>query len=350
MPTYQCSCGARYRFADEYAGQRSRCKRCGQVFALEASDGGIADPSAVPIQGKAFGESGLDRPVEPLPVSPPGVEPSAVGTFTVPPVIIEPPEREKTYWMDLLDTFCFLSKLDNVLRFFVMWFWVCLYVGLTAILPFGAYGWYVFGVIGLVIVYGAYCAFRFGVIEEAASGSDELPEIVPSTDLWDSTAAPFFNWMGSWLVVLSPAIAYVIIRAVSGSPITFLGGVSGSEGLGVFLEAAMAAKEYVLLGLLVLGFLAWPMIVLCVALGGFSCLGRIDLAIETALKTLSMYLLTALIASAQLIIYWPEMSFGAGFIRLILFVGVGLWLEIIALRAVGLYYHHFKDKFAWSWE
>ena len=33
----------------------------------------------------------------------------------------------------------------------------------------------------------------------------------------------------------------------------------------------------------------------------------------------------------------------------VLATGVGLYFEIVALRAIGLYYHHYKDRFAWSW-
>ena len=33
----------------------------------------------------------------------------------------------------------------------------------------------------------------------------------------------------------------------------------------------------------------------------------------------------------------------------ILGVGVMLYLEIIAMRAIGLYYFHFKRSFGWDW-
>jgi hypothetical protein len=29
--------------------------------------------------------------------------------------------------------------------------------------------------------------------------------------------------------------------------------------------------------------------------------------------------------------------------------GIGLYLDIVLVRLVGLYYHHFKSRFAWSW-
>ena len=28
---------------------------------------------------------------------------------------------------------------------------------------------------------------------------------------------------------------------------------------------------------------------------------------------------------------------------------VEVYVQIVAMRAIGLYYHHFKQRFAWSW-
>ena len=41
----------------------------------------------------------------------------------------------------------------------------------------------------------------------------------------------------------------------------------------------------------------------------------------------------------------------AGGALILSFIGTGIavYFEIVAMQVIGLYYHHFKDRFAWSW-
>ena len=39
----------------------------------------------------------------------------------------------------------------------------------------------------------------------------------------------------------------------------------------------------------------------------------------------------------------------SGGIASLLVVGISLYFEIVAMRVIGLYYHHFKHRFAWDW-
>jgi len=36
--------------------------------------------------------------------------------------------------------------------------------------------------------------------------------------------------------------------------------------------------------------------------------------------------------------------------RFVISIGVTVYFDIVLMRLIGLYYHHFKDRFAWSWE
>jgi hypothetical protein len=42
-------------------------------------------------------------------------------------------------------------------------------------------------------------------------------------------------------------------------------------------------------------------------------------------------------------------AFGGYLAAYALSVGITLYCNIVMLRAIGLYYHHFKHKFAWDW-
>ena len=93
------------------------------------------------------------------------------------------------------------------------------------------------------------------------------------------------------------------------------------------------------------------MTALCVAMGGFSTLARYDLLVVTVLKSLPVYVLTA---GAVFVALSRNYLLAAvvdvlGILGGAVLIAIGLYLEIVAMRMIGLYYHHFKHRFAWSW-
>jgi hypothetical protein len=123
-----------------------------------------------------------------------------------------------------------------------------------------------------------------------------------------------------------------------------------SDGAAAAVSMGLLAKAGVLAVLLLLGLFLWPMTVLCFALGGVSCLGRLDLLVVTIAKTLPVYLLTVLLVNGvDLIVtfFTPDGPFsGPTFLHRV----VQVYADIFAMRVIGLYYAHFKRRFAWSWE
>jgi hypothetical protein len=87
-----------------------------------------------------------------------------------------------------------------------------------------------------------------------------------------------------------------------------------------------------------------------VAIGGFATLRRVDLIFATMIKTFPIYLLTVAIVFGTAFIVPALEDLPGGLIGRVLVIGISLYGEIIALRAIGLYYHHFKHRFAWSWD
>jgi len=119
--------------------------------------------------------------------------------------------------------------------------------------------------------------------------------------------------------------------------------------------------------LVALGLFVWPFVVLCVALGGLGTVFRFDLMLVTISRSLGAYSITvALIwcsfflehtlstltfgkAAAAAVTGTPTVAFGATLAGRICVLTIGIYFDIVLMRLIGLYYHHFKQKFAWDW-
>ena len=100
--------------------------------------------------------------------------------------------------------------------------------------------------------------------------------------------------------------------------------------------------------LLLLPLLLWPMMVLVVAVGGIRCLVRFDLMFVTIFKTFPVYALVAVLTLIGVV--GPGLlPLGEGMGVAVALMVVEVYANIFVMRAIGLYYHHFKGRFAWSW-
>jgi len=250
----------------------------------------------------------------------------------------------KGYAGNLAASFLFPTSLNNLIISLIMWILLCL---LQFILPHGG----ILGWLGSLVVLGYYCAFRLNVIAKAASGDDDLPEISLAEGAMEDIVIPLYKWIGSWAVALGPAAVYLIVIAAGGVNVPsvedmLLGGISGllqqaSGELAVFVVLVFA------------GLFLWPIIVLCVELGGFSSLVRPDLILVTIIRTLPAYALTvAMVFGATILIAFLDKFFAGAkemALKPLLILTMGFYLEVVTMRFIGLYYHHFKQRFAWDW-
>lgn len=336
MAKYQCVCGAKYRFADSAVGKKAKCKRCGAVFTLEADDGPIPiadDPPDVSDSPSS------DRPR----VSGPSPFPSS-------PPIVDSPTPARGYGDSILWTIFFPSSIRNLLTFVAIW------IGLAVGWMMPCFAW--------VLVAFWYAAFQFAVIESAAAGDKSLPEIGFSRDDLFDAFIDALRWVGSWGIALAPAIVYFLVEIGSGAggarqTVTALAG-----GIAGLLPGSGADPIFVTL--LAAGLFMWPIIVLVITLGGFECLFRVDLLFITIARPFLAYLVTLVLvfgATAVEEVLRKAVSTGAatgtgggigtaigGYLAAYaLSVGISLYCNIVMLRAIGLYYHHFKHKFEWDW-
>ena len=100
------------------------------------------------------------------------------------------------------------------------------------------------------------------------------------------------------------------------------------------------------------------MVLLVTAIGGlFACL-RIDLIAVTIGRSFIPYLAVCLLFGATVGLKWyaDELAgriTGGGvqgfWVTAVLTGLLQAYFSIVSMRIVGLYYHHFKERFAWSW-
>ncbi|MEK6674871.1 MAG: hypothetical protein AABZ47_04355 [Planctomycetota bacterium] len=266
--------------------------------------------------------------------------------------------RRFGYVEDIMLSFLFFSSPGNIITFVITWLLISFG---QVILTFG-----VLGMVGKLIIFGWYTAFRLNCIVDAAAGEEDLPTISMENGWVEDIIIPVGHWIGSWLAAFSPALLYLMFKLSTTS----------MDSLGVLkllfggLPGWMGAAEgdlSVLRILIIVGLFLWPIIVLCVSLGGFPTLARIDLIVKTLFNTIHAYVATVIVVfGAFFLDLWlsgilankmiaPQAGAGTssllGAIALwvVVVTAVEVYFEVIAMRAIGLYYHHFKKRFAWSW-
>ncbi len=186
---------------------------------------------------------------------------------------------------------------------------------------------------------GAYTwAFLLSIIRETASGEDELATVW-FNDVIDDVLLPLLHFAGSWVFVLIPAGVWAL----------------GSWMVWNEVNWAVAA------GLAVAGLFFWPAVVLAVSIGGtFRGLWP-HLVIGTVLASPPAYLAlwAALIASVCLGAIPSSTTFTTLAARLpaqgllgleAIRIALNIYCFIVAMRAIGLYYRHFRARIPWAGE
>ncbi|WP_339687876.1 hypothetical protein [Gimesia maris] len=329
-------CGKNYKVQDEAAGKKLRCKECGETIKipeLEAEFGDGDDFSK--LLDDAVEEEAKARTIR-RPVRKPMVKAEKYDGDEDGPVTAK---KENNYTQDLVQTFLFLLDPGNLFTFVL----ICMLLfAKDIILPFAA----ILGLIGQLIILGWYSNYRFSVIYESATGRKELPELSPEEGFF----FPMLQWIATWFMVHFPAMLF-LAYAVNFEGFLllkiFMIGVD-HEALTDLLTGGQIA---ILISLYSAGLFFWPILALCVAVGGFETVLRIDLMLLTILKSFAAYFFTAGAMFVSTVVYFFTAYISAqhGIVVVIFMIPVLLYLEIVALRMIGLYYHHFKKQFAWHW-
>jgi len=324
--TWTCQCGARYRFSTKAAGLKIRCRKCGRKSRL---------PDTGPLPFKE----------ETPPSAPPIQFPSERD------VIIEeaepegPVTRRTTFWGDILSGFIFFIEPTNLSALFVCWFATLITIGLlhAGSQPFAATGVVVvfvgFMFVG-ILSFGWLCSYYMRIVLEVAGDEDELPGTL-SEGWWDATFRPLIVFVATWACLLCPAIVLIWLRNNMNLNVPIL-----------WIQAV-----------LVLAVVMWPMAALCVSIGGVSVFARADLMLYSVARTILPYTVVWILllitgVGAYYLVYLISAGVGGGrpllsrhpLATVALLSLILTYSAIVAMRVIGLYYRHFKHRFAWSWE
>jgi hypothetical protein len=374
MPRIRCpQCGARYNVGDSASGKRTTCKGCGQRFRIPEFPkpaSGFADDTLTlaPLDDSfaalEHGEKVDAKPPPPPVVSAAEAEASAISLAADSAAAYAPAEAGDeplpagtygAYFRDLRHSLAFPTRVGDLVTFLILW----AIVG-TALCLLPAMGCLGF-LVGLIVI-GWYVAYQLNVAAGAAGGEEDLPDMALTGGWLDDIIYPFLKMLATYLVVYVPLLAYLI---ATGLIAKFTTAAPGMDFFALLQSTLGAKEEAIAIGMVLLGYFFWPILVLVVACGSVPAMFRIDLIATTIVRTLPAYamcvalvyaawfaplVLDALRATEPDPLARPSMTdaFAGRLVDAALF-GIDLYLMIFAMRAIGLYYHHFKSRFAWSW-
>ncbi|MBN2560041.1 MAG: hypothetical protein JXQ75_03830 [Phycisphaerae bacterium] len=203
----------------------------------------------------------------------------------------------------------------------------CLFIapGLTAMLILCGYVW------------GAYLS----ALRATASGTADMPGIKFADGVYEDAIKPFFKYLGAYAVAFAPVVALAIGFACNWLP---------------------PSLSWLLLIWILAGLFFVPMSLVLFALDAMGMLARLDLIFLTIIRTflpyLSIWLMFILVGLASFIPLagYILMNLGiqatlpeipeVGLIGTLLFEVLDVYVTLVAMRIIGLYYLHFKKRFA----
>lgn len=368
MPIHHCTCGAKYRLPDEAVGKRARCKKCGQAFVVGNDEASMTAPLA-PENQDLFAEiAAAAAKVKPIPKPRPQPAPAEPTVRAVEFAVRTPLPAGRAvggfggFINGIVHSMQFLFRPGDIIIFVFLWIILAFaYV----VLPFAG----CLGQIGMLIILGWYSTFRFDVVLDSAGGKEDLPSLSWTDGAFEDVVAPFYRWIASWGLVLIPAFLYLGITWMRSPPDPQMFAGASIAGLSSLMQQFGELKVFA--ALLFAGFAMWPIVILCIAMGGFSTLLRPDLILLTVLKSLPGYLVCVLVMAGFHLTMetlneqlggsvMNKVNRGQGFTLSRLLAGGAIWIalsqglrlffDIVSLRAIGLYYRNFKHQFAWEWE
>lgn len=393
MPEIACpGCKARYRVRESAAGKRTTCKKCGRQFRVPAAAVSVPKktatthpavdaPPATPdseswladVEALADGHA-----IEPPPsVAPktkaagPAQRAAAFGhAGSAPGAAHTTPARVGAhgggaygrYLSAVGRSFLFLAKPMNILTFIGVWIVLAIGEVMKTAMAMAPLLTVPFLGFGAFIVAGWYMAFQINLVVAAAGEDERLPRMGAEDGVMGGVVFPFFQMLTARVFAFLPAGVYLVI-------VLLRVGAAAANNKGAVIAGASpvpaASTIAVLVVLTLAGYFVWPMLVLVVSCGGaISSMFRLDLLIATIVKSFPAYLLTVLAVNftnglkivltgivlagmsdkTNLMDDWTSVL-----VLPALFVGIGLFFDIIAMRSIGYYYCCFKHRFAWDW-
>ncbi len=359
MASFTCpGCGTRYNLPHGAGGKKVRCNKCGAIARVPEDEFQLLpDDGPIPIADGSndfFAEAAAAAAGPTIPVAPP--EPPSPGAMEDADAYVRAghvPDRRgagHTFWGDVGWSFLIITQPSNMIVFVIVW--------VLNIIWF-VVGWApCIGTLARLIVFGWIWAFYFKCVAETAAGDDDLPTLKLTEGVWDDIVLPIIKIVAATVLTVGPSIIYLIVAGAvfGGGALAGLGTLTAGNAGAV--AAAIAVPFF---GLLIAGVFLWPITILVLALGNVVDTFRLDLLVRTVIRSFLPYLAVCLLVAAAIGLQWSVVvvlagGLGLGTIQIgpmaatVLGLGVTAYSWIVVMRIIGLYYRHFKRRFAWEWE
>jgi hypothetical protein len=267
----------------------------------------------------------------------------------------------RSFWSDVAWSFVFINQPSNAITFVFVWL---LYVAaescsvVTGFSPLLSR----FGCLALVFwlaLTGWIYSFLLNCIVDVACGEDDLPTLRFTEGLLDDMVYPLFKFVGAWFVVLLPALIYTMV-ALGCAPAQLRADIRAAGSAGELFDV-LGPWAPPLVALAGLAVFFWPITVLVVAMSRLADVFRIDLILRTVGRTFLPYLATCLLVGVAFGLEVGALralsrpagggTTGANVALIVVLAnGAIAYFDVVAMRIIGLYYRHFSNRFAWSWE
>lgn len=402
----KCKCGKALKISSKLAGKKLTCPACSRPFRIPAEkfkaaeaaaklktaakrapaqpkpppapieldiqptplDQGLQNLDADPPTAPEFAHSGVlddlapdvlqaaGAPAPPVavpveletPMTAYAPEPSKRGSYAenLSAGAIQGPRR--SFWRDTFTAFIYpVMNRANAVTFGVITFFVLLPGILTGILPFLTAHIGVLAAPVVVLAMFVSCLIFFwilalylSVVLDTAAGSDDLPGFTMTHGLLDDVVRPAFRFVGAFLLAMLPAILLF---------------------LGLRLQVVPASMGFLLYLLLAAGAFLIPIVLILISFEAGGMLLRPDLIVMTLARTigpyLAMWLMLLLVFFVRMLATSPEFllrwgldivpslpDFGA--VGRAVFEAMELYFTLVSMRIIGLYYLHYKQRFA----
>lgn len=350
------SCGARYRVSQENVGKRARCRRCGHVFAIAD-----ADPEASLL---ASGELELEKLAGGDPVAArPSVLDAAQPRAGIGAAAVE--QTAEPTLGGMIGGYLMAVGLTPAVMFHTSSIATLAIVCVVYSLQVLAYFSLCLAPVVLAILNGWFLAYLLNVVVSGAANDDSLPGMSIEDGMFEGVVVPLLKFLAIALIAMAP-VALVLGTAMSEGELEPVDAITTwARALGrdytplLELQAGWQAAAWAALAA---GLVFQPIMLLVVAVGSIGSLARVDLMAATIMRTAPGYAILLVVGLA------------AGFSEVALNyllapdddavakMGLGSWLgasfavmcatvlvSVFQMRVTGLFYHHFKSRFAWSW-
>ncbi len=298
---YNCPCGSRIRLSASVAGRKARCRKCGRVFTVPAVPSPRFEPPPVVIEIEPDEDDLTFRTVEP----------------------------ENHFWSDLACNFVFFVFEGNMITMFVIAFMHFL-LDCLSWMP-SLFFWRFAILIAQLLLAGWLCAFYLATTLHAAGGEDDLPNSWSSD--WLELVEMFFQFLATALIAMLPWIVLRCLQVFAGRAIPDNAFVAADIGAIVIWPAIVLTLA---IGRSLGGL--WPHVVLRVPLAGPIAYLAVCVTVAAALVLTGALDVPYGVSPAQFLAGlnpWAEAAIGSL---------LTAYAAIVSMRAVGLYYRHYKHR------